>query len=121
MCNCAIVQTIYFTRGPKVQSTRQLHRLTFELLNIEADGGDDVRVLLLLRLEMVQESWFSCKDVLDSCWFEINWGQTWVVEADNQNICFLLPQSQHRDQLVEEPHEEDGDDKKFLSVFLEEW
>ena len=35
-------------------------RLTFELLHVEADGGDDVGVLLLLRLEVVQQGGLPC-------------------------------------------------------------
>ena len=107
MCRC---RTFYF-KWTKVQYTGQLHSLTFELLNIEADSRDNVGVLLLLRLEVVEKRWFSWHtfEVIS----KMNKEQTWIIEPNHQHICLLFPQTQRRDQLVKEPHEENNDVQMF--------
>ena len=60
---------------------------TFESLDVEADGGDDLRVLVLLRLEVVED----CRLAR-------------VVQPHHQDIALALLQAEHIGQPVKETH-----------------
>ena len=62
---------------------------TFESLDVEADGGDDLRVLVLLRLEVVEDG-----------------GLARVVQPHHEDIALLFPNAKDVGQLVKQTHPE---------------
>ena len=81
---------VQYVRNQPVQwKTKSSKPPTFELLDVEPDRGHDVGVLVLLRLEVVEDG-----------------GLARVVQPHHEDIALLFPNAKDVGQLVKQTHPE---------------